>query len=230
VPVSWFWPPKTEQNGGKGIFLRSETTRHLLEHGHTRCFVTVLSTFVTGSRNMVIEMPSKHKQTSYKETKCVIKLHYICGMGWPQWPLHCVLSFYGEVEEMVQENILVTLRSEYSEFILMYFLVQGWQMPVTHKMFRQSLVRSLVHVRMIIVEECQRLSKTHNSVSHLNGKPHFIDRKENGSVICVMCNVKKVQKEMHSFCKMCNKKLFSHPESYVILNHTTQSYFWSSCK
>jgi hypothetical protein len=96
-------------------------------------------------------------------------------------------------------------------------------MPVTDKMFRQSLVRSLVHERMVIVEECQRLSKTHNSVSHLNGKPRFVDRKENGSVICVMCKVKKMQKGILSFCKRCNKKLFSHPETYI-LNCTAQSY------
>jgi hypothetical protein len=56
----------------------------------------------------------------------------------------------------------------------------------------------------------------------LNGEPHFIERKEEGSSACVVCKANKLRKETIYYYKRCSKRPFLHPDKCFELYHTVK--------
>jgi hypothetical protein len=128
--------------------------------------------------------------------------------------------------KMFFQLLEVSVVNSYLLYVL--FQEQYSRTPLTLKKFKQCPVESVVHEEMSTSRGLQEDKQSRPSSSphdeRLNGKPHFMDRKEKGSLPCVICKVNKLRKETIYYCKTCSKRPFLHPDNCFELYHTVKGF------
>ncbi|XP_054269611.1 piggyBac transposable element-derived protein 4-like [Macrosteles quadrilineatus] len=99
----------------------------------------------------------------------------------------------------------------------------GNRKAMSHFMFRKSLVRSLVQERSTTRPKASR--KRGRPVQgppdeRLDGRQHFIARREKGTGRCVVCTQNGLRKETIYVCETCTARPNLHPDACFKTYHT----------
>lgn len=192
--------------------------------------VHMLSTFSKGSKSNMTNVPSKwpNKPPTLKPD---VIIDYTKHMGGVDRSDHFISSyqFMRRTKKWYRKLFFWLLEVAIIDAYILYQELQKTfnKKPMTHREFRTTLVKRLVAEKVAVDRpKARKRGRPAQGPPNqrLDGKPHFMDRKEKGSKKCVVCASHGLRKETIYFCKTCAATPALHPDKCFEQYHTLTNF------
>lgn len=192
--------------------------------------VTMLSTKHSGNKEEMTLVPSKYASRP-PTLKPNVVVDYTQHMGGVDRSDHYIANyqFMRRTRKWTRKLFFWLLEVSIVNSYLLYVMVQQKEdkKPVTHKKFRKCLVLSLIEERLATTGRKEKGKRGRPSSGppeqRLDGKPHFIGKRDKGSGRCFVCHQMGKRKETMYFCKTCDKQTYLHPDICFQVYHTQKN-------
>lgn len=234
MPTRKEMPPNLKQmtkKMKKGDIISQRQNDILVVSWKDKRVVHMLSTHGKGSKSHVTDVPNKWPNLPPVPKPDII-IDYTKHMGAVDRSDHFISSyeFMRRTKKWYRKMFFWLLEVCLVNSYLLYKEVQiaNHSKPLSHLEFRKSLVGDLVANYMKAPQTTRRRGRPSQGQGpveeRLNGKPHFLSKREKGSARCVVCLKRGLRKETIYHCKTCGAKPALHPDLCFELYHTQAAY------
>lgn len=191
--------------------------------------VHMLSTFSKGSRRDMTDVPCRWPNKPPTKKPNVV-INYIKNMGGVDRSDHFISSyqFMRRTKKWYRKLFFWLFEVGLINAYLLYKQVQTTanEKPLSHRQFRMSLVKALVAEKVATRPQARKRGRQAQGPpeERLDGKPHFMSRREKGSRQCVVCTKNGLRRETIYYCKTCTAQPPLHPDSCFERYHTLSKY------
>lgn len=226
-------PPGMKERGKKmkkGDIISKRKGSTLIVSWKDKRAVHMLSTSSKGSKSHMTDVASKWPNRPPTKKPDVV-IDYIKHMGGVDRSDHFISSyqFMRRTKKWYRKMFFWLFEVAIINAYILYKETQkGYgKKPMTHRKFRMSLVKSLVAEKVTIARpKAKKRGRPAEGPpqQRLDGRQHFMDRREKGSSKCVVCTKSGLRREKIYYCKTCAAQPPLHPDKCFEQYHTVPNF------